>query len=427
MSDAPRTISGTLMLPAQGGRVRLASGTLTLADGRIESLREGDPEPKPDLGGDGTLILPGLVDAHIHLPQFDSIGIDGMTLLEWLDRVIFPAECRWDDMDHAGRMAGRVARSLLSHGTTSICAYASVHHASTMAAIEAIADAGLRAMVGQVLMDRNAPAELCRPARQLLAEAHSLTLWTRAIAKARTLAAGGRVEHAITPRFAISCTPELLAGAGERARHLGAPVQTHLAENRAECDLIRSLFGGRSYTAVYGDAGLLGPRTILAHGIWLDDPERAILASTGSVIAHCPTANTFLQSGDCRVAWLEAGGVPAVLGTDVAGGPDRSMVRVARAAIETSKRVHWADQRSPIISPAQAWWRITGGNAEALGWPDTGRLRKAAEADILVVKPDIPWRDTPDPLGTLLYAWDDRWLQTTLVGGRLHAPRVRAA
>lgn len=408
-----RTISGTLMLPDGRGGVRLAPGTARLAGGRFEGVDEGGIDAGADLGGDDALILPGFVDAHMHLPQFDSIGIDGLTLLEWLDKAIFPAECAWADAEDAGHMAARAARSLLSFGTTSICAYATVHHDATRNAIASVAAAGLRAMVGQVLMDRNAPAELCRPASELLRDAASLTESTRAFAAT----SGARIEHSINPRFAISCTSDLLHGAGQLVRALNAPVQTHISENQAECALIAHLFGGRSYTGVYEDAGLLGPRSILAHGVWLDDQEARTLADSRSIIAHCPTANTFLQSGDCNVYRLRRASVPLVVGSDIAGGNERSMVRVARAMIETSKRCHAADPQSPLVSSSDAWWSITGGNAAALGWPSTSRLAPGAEADVLIVRPDIPWRDAVDPLGTLLYTWDDRWLERTLTMG----------
>lgn len=403
------------MLPAPGGRVRLAPGTLTIVDGRVDSVAEGEPHGSPDLGGEGSLVVPGFVDAHMHLPQFDSIGIDGLTLLEWLDRAIFPAECAWADADLAGEMTTRVARSLLSFGTTAICAYASVHVSATLASMIALAESGIRAMVGQVLMDRNAPPELCVPAPKLLKQAFATTEWARG----RVLAHGDRwrVEHSINPRFAISCTPELLAGSGELVRRLGAPMQTHLSESRAECEMISRLFGGRSYTGVYEDAGLLGPRSIFAHSVWLDDGEASMLAATRSLVAHCPTANAFLQSGDCRVSWLRRLGVPVVLGSDIAGGPDRSMVRVARAMIETAKRVRLSTGSGEVPTPAEAWWSITGGNADALGWHSTSRLAPGAEADVVIVRPDIPWQGTPDPLGTLLYAWDDRWMRSVVVRG----------
>jgi guanine deaminase len=357
-----------------------------------------------DLGGPGCLVCPGLIDVHLHLPQFDSIGADGMTLLDWLDRVVFPAEARWADPAYAGQMTERVVGQLLAHGTTGIAAYATVHHEAALAAIEVLGRTGMRGYVGQVLMDRNAPAELCRDADQLIAETATL-LDRKAV---------GRIEPAVTPRFAISCTGPLLEQAGELAGRYGAVVQTHLAETERECALIGELFSGVSYTEVYQRAGLLGPRSILGHGIWLDSQERRTLSETGSIIAHCPTANAFLQSGAMDRAGLLAGGVRLGLGSDVAGGPDRSMVRVARAMIETAKA-----RGSAPPTPAEAWWQITAGNADVLGWDDAGRIAAGRAADLIVFEPDIPWRDAPDPLGTLLYAWDDRWLRQVVLEGRV--------
>ncbi len=410
-----KLIGGTLMLPGPGRTVRFARGTVSVQDQTIAAVEETDTLPAIDLGGDDYLICPGFIDTHLHLPQFDSIGIDGLELLDWLDRVIFPAEARWEDPDYAEAMTERVLDQLASFGTTSFAAYATVHHEAARRAISMIHAWGNRAMVGQVLMDRNAPPELVRPAKQLIKEAASLEPL-------------GRVEVAVTPRFAISCTDELLEASGELARRTGAPVQTHLAETRRECALIGDIYGGERYTAVYEKAGLLGPRSILAHGIWLDDEDRAMLADSGSIIAHCPTANLFLDAGRHDRPRARSAGVSVTLGSDVAGGPDRSMVRVARAMIETAK-----NRGDPPPTPSEAWWQITRGNAEALGWGGqenasgsdaaansggVGTLEPGAEADLLLLRPTIDWQRTPDPAGTLLYAWDDRWLDQTIINGR---------
>lgn len=383
-------------------RVSLHHGAVRLEGARIAEV--GDLAGTVDLGGPGCVVCPGLIDVHLHLPQFDSIGADGMTLLDWLGRVVFPAEARWEDPAYAGQMTERVVGQLLAHGTTGIAAYATVHHEAALAAMDVLGRSGLRGYVGQVLMDRNAPVQLCRDADQLIVETASL-LERKVV---------GRVEPAVTPRFAISCTGPLLERAGELAGRYGAVVQTHLAETQRECALIGELFNGVRYTEVYQRAGLLGPRSILGHGIWLDEQERRILSETGSIIAHCPTANTFLQSGAMDRAGLLAGGIRLGLGSDVAGGPDRSMVRVARAMIETAK-----GRGSVAPTPAEAWWQITAGNADVLGWADGGRIATGRCADLIVFEPDIPWRDAPDPLGVLLYAWDDRWLRQVVLEGRV--------
>ncbi|MCC6676851.1 MAG: amidohydrolase family protein [Phycisphaerales bacterium] len=396
------TITGHLVLPDGEERVRLAPGVLTIRGERIESVREGPiPDSGCDFGGPGCLISPGFIDAHLHLPQFDSIGVEGLELLEWLDRVIFPAEARWADAGYAGQMAGRVARQLLSFGTTGIGAYATVHAAAAQAAIDAVAEAGLAGHVGQVLMDRGAPPELVRPAKQLIEEASNL--------KGR-----GRIVPAVTPRFAISCSDDLLRGAGELAAKTGQLIQTHLAETTAEIREVGRLCAGLRYTEVYARAGLLTPRSILGHGVHLDEQDRQVLARAGAVIAHCPTANRFLRAGMMDLAAHGRAGVAVAVGSDVAGGPDRSMVRVARAMMETARQLGHSGP-----SASEAWWRITRGNARCLGVADqTGSLEPGRWADVVLVRPDLEWRAGPDPIGTVVWGWDDRWVERVWVAGR---------
>lgn len=398
-------ITGNLLIPDANGLAHISHGWLELQNQRITQLRFSKPPRTPDLGSDTTLICPGFIDAHLHLPQFDVIGADGRTLLDWLDNVVFPAEAKWADPDFAGQMTENAARSLAAAGTTAIAAYATVHHDAAVAATQALHESGLRAAIGQVLMDRNAPADLTRPADQLIREAS-------------THQPLGRVEPAITPRFAVSCTSELLAAAGKLAASNNQLIQTHLAEMPAECELVSELFDGRKYVDVYADTGLLTPKTILAHAVHLDNADRAKLAQAGSKVAHCPTANTFLQSGDMDLGSTLTAGIKLALGSDIAGGPDRSMPRVARAMIEAAKRHDGPNPPTPP-TPAQAFCQITRTNADALGWTDCGRLEPGTWADLLILEPDINWQNAPDPLGALLYCWDDRWLKKTIAAGRI--------
>lgn len=393
-------ITGHLLLPDATRGVRLAPGTLTIRAGRIETVSE-HPDPHPDLGGEDYLITPGFIDTHVHLPQFDSIGVGGLELLDWLSTVIFPAEARWKDAGFAGQACARAARELLSFGTTGVAAYATVHHAAAQAAIETLANEGLCGHVGQVLMDRGAPAELLAGAEESLASAARLKPM-------------GRIAPAVTPRFAISCSPSLLTGAAALARSTGWLVQTHLAETTREVEAVGRLFPGETYTSVYAKAGLLTPRTVLAHAVWLDNQDLSLIRASGAAIAHCPTANRFLQAGVMHRQRTTEAGVGLSLGTDVAGGPDRSMVRVARAMIE-------AAQQAGAAPPAAAdcWFQITRGNADVLGLPTTGSLREGLAADVLVIRPTTRWRSSPDPLSHLLYAWDDRWLRATIAAGEV--------
>ncbi len=396
-------ISGTLMLPGSPSTVRLAPGWIATDHDHIAQVHESESRTTDiDLGGDDCLIFPGFIDTHLHLPQFDSIGQDNLPLLQWLDEIIFPAESRWENPDYARSMTQRVAHQLLSHGTTSIAAYATVHAHSAQITLDLLADLGFAGCVGHVLMDRNAPDFLLKPATQLIDEA--------AAAKPK-----GRLTPAITPRFAISCTPDLLEGAGQLASKFPWPIQTHLAETVPECLLIAELFNNTPYTQVYDQFNLLTEKTILAHGIWLDQNDHALIKSRNAIIAHCPTANEFLRAGTMNRADTLVSGVKLSLGSDVAGGPDRSMVRVARAMIDAAKAVN--TQTPP--SAAQCFWQITQSNADILNLPTTGTIKAGNFADLLVIKPDIPWQDSPNPLSTLLYAWDDRWLKATIIQGQL--------
>jgi len=408
-------VSGHLLLDDPAAGLRLRPGQILVEAGRIARISLDRPIGTPDLGGDDRLISPGFIDAHLHLPQFDCIGIDGLTLLDWLNSAVFPAEARWADPDHAAQRALNAGRRLLGAGTTGIAAYATVHHEGTAAAMRAVASLGLRGVVGQVLMDQQAPAELLRPAARLLEEAAACV-------------PVGRIQPAVTPRFAVSCSEALLRGAGELARRTGWLVQTHLSETLDECRLVARLHpAASSYTDVYSRAGLLTTRTVLGHGIHLSPVGVAALAAAGSIIAHCPTANLFLQAGSMdRAAHLRAG-LGVALGSDVAGGPDVCMLRVARAMIETAKSRRLLDGVTPVPTPAQAWRQITAGNADALGWADAGRITHGAAADLVILRApqSLPlgtaqarWWDAPDPLSAVLYGFDERWIERVIVDGR---------
>ncbi|MBX3387792.1 MAG: amidohydrolase family protein [Phycisphaeraceae bacterium] len=438
MAEKALEISGLLMRPEADGRVSLHPGRVVIRGGRIELVERtgenlgGRTEGTGSERADELVICPGFVDAHVHLPQFDSIGSDGLTLLEWLNARIFPAEMRWADAGYARAMAGRVAKRLLASGTTAVCAFSTVHRDATVEAMRALDAAGVRGFVGQALMDRGGPGALNRPAAQLLEELAGT-------------AAVGDVWPVVSPRFALSCTMGLMEGAGRLARERGWPVQTHFAEMVPECVRVAEEFDGAGYLEVYERAGLLGARTVLAHGVWATEAERARMAETGTVVAHCPTANLFLGSG--LMDWMrmagrarpdeetgQAGrlshqGVRLALGSDVAGGPDVCMVRVARMMVESARaRVLMGqtpidDLSRYVPSAAECWWRITRGNAEALGLGDAGRIEEGCRGDLVVLRPGVgaaafpAWMEQPDPLAGLLYGFDERWISEVWARG----------
>jgi len=296
---------------------------LLVEEGRIVGARQASQAPDASWAREdhaGRLILPGFIDTHVHSAQFDAVASYGAELIEWLDGYTFPAETRHADPAHAQAGAERFLDALIAHGTTAALAFPTVHRASADALFAAAQQRGMRLVAGKVLMDRNAPEALRDDVTQ--AERDCVALIERWHGK-------DRLAYAVTPRFAPTSTPAQLAMAGELcAAFPGVYMQTHVAESRAEQRWVRELFPqARSYLDVYARAGLLGPRSVLAHGIWLDDTDRAVLRDCAAQIAHCPSSNLFLGSGlfDWRAA--QAAGVAVGLGSDVGGGTSLAMQR----------------------------------------------------------------------------------------------------
>jgi len=395
MRSESMTISGTLIEPGDDGSLNLREGTLRIVGDRIVAVESGLTD-HPDLGGPGYLISPGFVDAHLHLPQFDSIGVAGLELLDWLETVIFPAETRWAETAFARSMAERVGGQLLRAGTTSIAAYATSHAAAAQAAIEVLGGMGFSGHVGLVLMDQNGPTGL-------------LVGRDEAMAGCRGLKGFGRIRPSINPRFAVACSMELMQAAAQLAKETGWRLQTHLAETVAEIEAVRRIHGA-AYVDVYDRAGLLGPGSLMAHGVHLSDEDLNTLRARGSVVVHCPTANRFLRAGGMDWERTRASGVAVAVGSDVAGGPDRCMVKVAKGMLENA---------GSSLTAGEAWWRITRGNALCLGMEDVGRLAVGSRSDILVLRPDLRLGATADPLAPIIYGWDDRWLEAAVLGGQV--------
>tara|TARA_R110002073_G_scaffold80550_2_gene194022 strand:+ start:5733 stop:6983 length:1251 start_codon:yes stop_codon:yes gene_type:complete len=409
------TLAGRLLVTDSSTRqMTLRSGSIRINDGRIADVTLNDDAItttdgfRPLTPGE-LIVCPGFIDAHLHLSQFGIIGAHGLPLLKWLDQVTFPAERSWQDENFAREMTRSVLTQLLSFGTTSFCGYTTVHHDSAIAALEVASQMGFRGMIGQVLMDRNAPTDLCRETNRLIDEAAE-TL--------KRFPPTSEMAAAVTPRFAITCSPQLLGSAGALAAEHNAAIQTHLAETKPECARVAELFDSARYVNVYQDAKLLTPRTILGHGIHLDALDRQTLATQGAVIAHCPTANQFLSSGQMNRQALDQAQVNVVLGSDIGAGYERSMVSVARAAIETA-----ASLGNTPLTAASAWYDITAGTADALGWDDVGQLRQGYRADVVVIQPDFTTQmqghdSIIDPLSQLMFAWDDRWVKQTYLRGQ---------
>lgn len=330
--------------------------------------------------GTRPVILPGLIDIHAHIPQYLSVARRESELLPWLNRYIFPVEEEF----RGGAVQPFLEaffRELARNGTSTAMLYSAVWEESTDLAFQVAEKTGNRAIIGKVMMDVDSYGELKAedgPERSLEE--------TRRLCEKWHGAADGRLEYAVSPRFAVSCSMELMQGAAEIARKHGCYIQTHLSENQGEIDRVAELFPEiHDYAEVYQEAGLLGDKTVLGHCLHLSGREVRELTEANACVAHCPTSNFFLNSGLFPMKRLWDAGLRIGLGSDVAGGPELNMWQVMRSAIEMQKARHFFDEDIPELTPAGAFYLATAGGADALGKSAIiGTLEAGMEADIAV-------------------------------------------
>ena len=395
-------------------------GAVAVADGRIASVGPAAQVLAAHPGAEvrhrpRAVIAPGFVDCHVHPFQTPIIASWGAQLIDWLNGYTFPEEARCADPAHAAEVARLFFDEQLRNGYTACCAFGTIHEAAMDAFFAEARARGLRALGGKMMMDRNAPPNLCEGAQEAFDRSAALIArWHGA----------GRLGYAIAPRFAPTSTPELLEAAGALARaHPDCAIETHLSENPAEIAWVAELFPqARDYLDVYERFGLLSPRAIFGHAIHLSARERARLAEVGAAVAHCPTSNHFLGSGACDVAGLKAMGVRVGLATDTGGGSSFSPFATMRAAYELGQ------SRGAALTPAQLWRLATAGAAEAMGFGDRiGDLAEGMEADAVLLDPEA----TPllaarsaraESPASLLFALiilgDDRCVLESWSGGR---------
>jgi guanine deaminase len=373
------------------------------------------------------VLMPGMVDLHAHLPQIPNAGLgSGLDLLTWLDRYIFPLE-RAYDRSVAERQAPAAFRAFAAAGTTTVVTYAALWPDSTDAAFAAAEKHGIRAVIGKVMMDRLTydtdidPGEILETS---LRQSDELaTRWHGA--------AGGRLHYAFTPRFAISCTEEMLRESALLAAHHGAYWQSHLSEDVGEIGEVGRLFpAARDYLDVYDRIGALGARSILAHAVHLSDREVARLVASDSRVAHCPASNLFLSSGMMPLGAYRAAGMTIGLGSDVAAGPEVSIFSVMRAGAVTQRalEVTGTGDRAHGLRPLD-WIRLGSlDGARVLGLDaDIGSLEVGKEADVIAIDPrftnplptDAPPSTADDIASRLVFRPHPNMVRGAWVRGRL--------
>jgi guanine deaminase len=398
------------------GIVVIEDGSIVAVDDAasiLPSLLEGTPiDHYPD-----QLVMPGLIDTHIHYPQTQVIGSYGEQLLEWLQKYTFVEEQKFADLAHAERVAGFFLDELFRNGTTTAVVYCTVRPESAEAFFAESHKRNARMIAGKVMMDRGAPEGLLDTAQRGYDETKALV---------QRWHGRGRQHYAITPRFALTSTEAQLEAAGALLReHPDCYLQTHLAENHDEIATARRLYPqASSYTDIYDRYGLLGPRSLFGHCIHLDEAELERLSATRSIAAFCPTSNLFIGSGLFDLAMMRDPRRPVrvSLATDVGGGTSYSMLRTAA---EAYKILQLRRQNLPALD---AFYLMTLGNARALSLEDRiGVLAPGRDADLVVLDaratPSMAHRmetvagNLAEELFVLMTLGDDRSVRATYVAG----------
>jgi guanine deaminase len=369
--------------PFTGGGLRvefdaglLVENGLIIARGPFLDIRRAHPaEQVVDLTGG--FVLPGFVDTHVHFPQIRAVGGMGLPLLEWLDRYALPEEARMADVAYATSVAGEFVRGLAAAGTTSALVFGAHYSDAVDALFSAASQVGLRITSGLVLSDR-----LLRP--------ELLTTPVRAYAESLALAnrwhGVGRNQYAVTPRFSLSCTDDMLATCRELLDAIpGALFTSHVNENEAEIATVADLFGGSDYVTTYDRHGLVDRRCILAHNVHPTDVELKMLAVGGATVAHCPTSNAALGSGLFPLGRHLQHGVRVALGSDVGAGTGFSLLKEGLQAYFCQQLL---GDHGLALSSAHLLSLSTAAGAEALGMgADVGDLSVGKRFDAQLVRP----------------------------------------
>ncbi|MDG3085241.1 guanine deaminase [Vibrio hannami] len=362
------------------------------------------------------LIIPGMIDSHVHFPQIEMIASFGKQLLDWLNEYTFPTEKQFASEEYAKVQAEFFVNQLMAHGTTTASVFATVHPQSVDAFFNASQAINARMICGKVLMDRFCPEYLrdtpesgYRESKELIEKWHN----------------NGRAMYAITPRFAPTSTPEQLALAGKLANeHPDTFIQTHLSENLGEVEWIKELYpDSPDYLGVYENNGLVRDRALFGHAIHLEEREYDVLSSSGATISFCPSSNLFLGSGLFNYAKAKERGINLSLASDVGAGTSLSLFANQADAYKICQLQHTS------LDPFESLYLCTQGAAASMGIDHlVGNLNPGTEADFVELdfmgSPILQQRllrckTLKEQLFAISTLSDDRAIERTYVNGKL--------
>ncbi|CAK9804199.1 Guanine deaminase [Anthophora quadrimaculata] len=367
-------------------------------------------------------LIPGFIDCHIHAVQFPNLGVGyDKKLLEWLDTYTFPLEKKYTDKKFAEQVFNVVVDQTLMQGTTTACYFASLYLEASMILGQVVVSKGQRALVGKLSMDaiddNNYFESIETSVKNIKKFVEDIEVLNSPL-----------IKPIITPRFALSCSMELMKELGKLAGEKSLHIQTHISENTDEIKAVKEKFPEySSYAVVYDEARLITNKTVLAHGIYLTDAEIALIKERAASVIHCPSSNTCLKSGLCDVQKLKKEGIKIGLGTDVSGGPSCSILDAMRSALDVSSHLSMIKDNYEALNFKDVFYMATLGGAAALAMDNqVGNFEIGKEFDALIVDTnaspgllnDLQNNTLEERFQKFIYSGDDRNIVQVYVSGR---------
>lgn len=399
----------------------IKDGYIVCTDGKSQGVFTHLPQKYSNLqviDMSGKLIVPGLVDLHVHAPQysFRGLGMD-MELLDWLNSHAFPEESKFDNLEYADKAYGIFVEDLKKVATTRACIYATIHSDATLLLMDKLEESGLKTYVGKVNMDRNSPNSLIEESPEV-SEADT-RLWIE-----KSLGRYKNTMPIITPRFIPSCTDKLMELLSQLQKDTSMAFQSHLSENLGEIKWVAELCPNSKF---YGDAyygfDLFGGNvpTIMAHCVYSPKEEIELMKKQGVFIAHCPQSNTNLASGIAPVRTYLDENMKVGLGSDIAGGSSLSIFKAIVDAVQVSKlRWRLLDQSLKPITSAEAFYMATKGGGEFFG--NVGGFDQGYEFDAVVIDDGmLPYPQEltlEERLERVIYLSDEGHITSKFVSGK---------
>ncbi|MBU3180848.1 guanine deaminase [Clostridium psychrophilum] len=362
------------------------------------------------------MIIPGFVDIHLHASQFANLGLGlDKELMPWLEEYTFPEEAKYADVSYAKKVYSSLIRELWKFGITRSCVFATIHKGSTKLLMDMFAKSGLSAYVGKVNMDRNSPDDLTEKTEDSIRDTEEIL---KEYSNKYEL-----VKPIVTPRFVPSCSTDLLKNLGRLAKQYNVPVQSHLCENYGEINFVKKLHPDcKNYTSVYSKAGLLGEvPTIMAHCVLVDEDEIELLVEKKVFVAHCPSSNCNLASGNAPIRKLITKGVKVGLASDISAGNTLSMMDIIVNAAQVSN-IKWIESGrvDKPLKLTELFYLATKGGGEFFG--KVGSFEEKYEFDALVIDdssmPAFKTFSIEERLQRFIYTGDDRNIKVRYVAGK---------